>query len=230
MKKICKKCKIEKEITGFKVRNKITGNISPTCKKCNLAQTNEARRKNKVKVYARKRELRALNLEEARRKDRERDAKNKEKRKEQRRRPEALAKAKAQKKIYRADPVVKARENARQNLRRKTNKLYRLKCTLRTRLGNFVKSIKNGTKLVSSVNDLGCSLEFFKVYIENKFDDKMTWDNYGRASSERYTWSIDHIIPLTKFDLTDREQMLKAVHYTNLQPLCSIENVRKSNK
>lgn len=30
-------------------------------------------------------------------------------------------------------------------------------------------------------------------------------------------------------DLTDREQLLQAVHYTNLQPLWATDNIRKSD-
>jgi hypothetical protein len=52
----------------------------------------------------------------------------------------------------------------------------------------------------------------------------MSWDNWGT-----HGWHIDHIIPLSSFDLTDREQFLKACHYTNLQPLWAADNIRKSD-
>jgi hypothetical protein len=53
----------------------------------------------------------------------------------------------------------------------------------------------------------------------------MSWGNYGFRG-----WHIDHIIPLASFDLTDREQFLKACHHTNLQPMWAKENLSKGSK
>jgi hypothetical protein len=44
----------------------------------------------------------------------------------------------------------------------------------------------------------------------------MSWDNWGRGPGK---WQIDHKEALCLFDLMRREELLKAVHYTNLQPL-----------
>lgn len=117
-------------------------------------------------------------------------------------------------------------QNEYEKLRIKTNINYRLAKLLRTRLRIALKNnIKNG----SAVTDLGCSLNKFKMYLQIKFyrrpkDSKqiMTWENHGV-----HGWHIDHIKPLASFDLTNREQLLQACHYTNLQPLWAEENYKK---
>jgi hypothetical protein len=104
---------------------------------------------------------------------------------------------------------------------RKTNVEYKIGLNLRSRLCN---ALQRNTKSGSAVKDLGCSIGEFKTYLESKFQSGMNWDNYGY-----YGWHIDHIKPLTYFDLTDRNQLLEACHYTNLQPLWAKDNLIKSN-
>ena len=64
-------------------------------------------------------------------------------------------------------------------------------------------------------------IEEFKIYLENKFTDKMCWENYG------VVWDIDHIVPLST--AITEEDVLRLNHYTNLQPLDSYinRNVKK---
>lgn len=99
---------------------------------------------------------------------------------------------------------------------------------LRVRIGKIMREIykiNTSNKAGSAVRDLGYSIQDFKKYIESKFQSGMTWDNHGF-----YGWHIDHIKPLSNFDLTNREQFLIACHYTNLQPLWACDNLRKGNK
>lgn len=101
-----------------------------------------------------------------------------------------------------------------------TDVSFKLKIRLRDRLR---RAIKNSQKSGSAVRDLGCSIEKFKLWIEFYWKDGMSWDNYGE-------WHLDHIKPLSKFNLTDRNQLLEACHFTNIQPLWAHENLAKSDK
>lgn len=98
---------------------------------------------------------------------------------------------------------------------------FRLARNLRKRLR---AALKFNSKTGSAVEDLGCSIDDLKIYLESKFDSEMSWKNYGPKG-----WHIDHIKPLSKFDLTDTKELKKACHYTNLQPMWWKENLRKSN-
>ena len=67
------------------------------------------------------------------------------------------------------------------------------------------------------------SQENLRAYFESKFIAGMSWDNYGK-------WHIDHIVPLSSFNLLDPEQVKVACHYTNLQPLWAKDNLKKGSK
>ena len=70
---------------------------------------------------------------------------------------------------------------------------------------------------------VGCDINYLRKHLEKQFEPLMSWDSYGK-------WHVDHIIPVTKFDLTDPEQQKICFHYTNLQPLWGEENMKKSDK
>jgi len=101
---------------------------------------------------------------------------------------------------------------------------YRIMFLFRGRLRDVLK-IQGSTKNKRSMDLLGCSVDFFKAYLESKFLEGMTWDNYGRGG-----WVMDHIIPCASFDLTIEENQKKCFHYTNIQPLWEIDNIRKGSK
>lgn len=95
----------------------------------------------------------------------------------------------------------------------------KLRMSLRNRVN---KMLRNGQKKGSAIKDLGCSVEELKIWLESQFKPGMTWENWKLDG-----WHIDHIIPLSSFDLSNIEQFKKACHYTNLQPLWWYENLKK---
>lgn len=139
-----------------------------------------------------------------------------------------------QKKTYYLTHKSQKRDYHREYIkRRKKEDLgFKIRCSLRTRIN---MAIQGNQKSGSAVRDLGCSIETLKQRFESMFcanpktGEMMTWENYGKTNGN-FGWDIDHISPLSKFDLTDRKQFLEAVHYTNLQPLWHIPNIIKGNK
>jgi hypothetical protein len=99
---------------------------------------------------------------------------------------------------------------------------YKLRKQLRLRLN---QAIKNNQKVGSAISDLGCSIDELKLYLESRFLPGMTW-----ANNSLHGWHIDHIKPLSSFDLSDPNQFKQACHYTNLQPLWAVDNLRKGSK
>lgn len=96
---------------------------------------------------------------------------------------------------------------------------WRIKKNLRCRL---YYALKSNQKQGSAIDDLGCSIEKLKIHLESKFLNGMSWENYGE-------WHIDHIKPLSLFDLTNKKELKKACNYKNLQPLWAEDNIKKSN-
>ena len=115
----------------------------------------------------------------------------------------------------------RAGRRRRHDARWNTDTQYRLAMQLRTRLR---RAVEGSWKSGSAVADLGCSIAELKLHLERQFDANMTWENYGTY------WHIDHVLPLAHFDLTDREQFLRAVHWSNLQPLYWRDNLVKKDR
>ena len=108
----------------------------------------------------------------------------------------------------------------------KNDPLYRLQHVLRGRMHSALKT-KGQRKFYKSFDLLGCSCVELKKHLESQWKGGMNWDNYGKGQGK---WNIDHIIPCDSFDFSQEKEQKKCFHYTNLQPMWEIDNIRKSNK
>lgn len=104
-----------------------------------------------------------------------------------------------------------------------TDPSYRVECSLRGRLRHALRTI-GGTKSAPTFELLGCPKVWLEVHLESLFRPGMSWENYGPI------WEIDHIRPCSNYDLRKFEHQKACFHWTNLQPLFTGENRRKSNK
>ena len=89
----------------------------------------------------------------------------------------------------------------------------------RTSIGRLFKN-SILTKTNHSIEYLGCDSDYFLEYFKSKMINGMTFENIH----------IDHIKPVSRFNLNDPDEFMKCSHYTNLQPLLIKDNLEKSNK
>lgn len=186
-KKICSKCKIEKDVCEFYKNKQTKDGIYSSCKRCKL----KWRQENKI----------ITNLTNKRSRDKH------------------IEKHRTRNSLYQKNN--KEKINLRMVIRRKNEPIFKLKCLIRSRVWNFF-NYNNITKRNKTFDIVGCSPEFLKEHIEKQFTDGMSWDLMGEHIH------IDHIIPLSLANT--EEEIYKLCHYTNLQPLWSKDNLKKSNK
>ena len=222
--KICSKCKVEKELSFFyKNKTKSLG-ICNECKEC-------------FNLYLKS--PKAKELKQKRRNLPENKAKEKEAYKEYYHRPEINQRyqeyrntdeVKERVKIYFQRDDIKERVKQRledcrpkrnERIRNKYNsdENYRLITILRSKIHKMLKGIHT-----SYENILGCNLDFFKKWIEFRFDENMTWENLGEY------WELDHILPISSFDFNKDNDTNICFHWINIQPLQKTENRSKSAK
>ena len=111
---------------------------------------------------------------------------------------------------------------SRYNAAHRHEAVFKVRNMLVSRISHIVT--RRAGRISSCINLLGCTPLQLVKHLEQQFISGMSWGNYGRSEG---CWSIDHIKPCASFDLMDQEQQKKCFHYTNLQPLWHIENMRK---
>jgi len=199
--KICSTCKSEKDFNDFSKDKKRKDGFYPQCKLCKKLYYTS----NRERLLEKKREYHQLNKGSISKyctnNSDKRNAANKAWRENN----------KAHIKQYKHDRLAK-------------NLNLRIAHNLRSRLRS---AIKTESKIGSAINELGCSIEYFKNFIEIQFLPGMSWENYGKGHGK---WSLDHIIPLSKMDLSNIDKFKEACHYTNLRPLWAVDNSKRGNR
>ena len=220
-KKICSRCKEEKEFCEFGVCNSSKEGLKSSCKVCRkiegkiYRENNAEKRKETIKNWKNKnpeynRNYYINNIELVNKRNKKWYENNKEKHREN-------------DKIWKEKNIESVREyhNNLIKYQRETDPLKKLIFNVRGRVYNILKN-KIITKTNKTFDIVGCSPEFLKEHIEKQFTEGMSWELMGKHIH------IDHIIPLSS--ATNEEEIYKLCHYTNLQPLWAEDNLRKSNK
>ena len=209
MNKLCKKCNINKSFNSFYKNKSMKDGLGHYCKSCQNKANQDSNFNNKDKRKETLTKWRNNNRPKLRQQDKDRYDKNN---------------IKENKKIWQRNNPVRRRAIKKRHYDKniKNNPLKALPTRLCIRLNTALKKNK---KSGSVVRDLGCTIPELKIYLESRFQPGMTWDNYGKGHGK---WQIDHILPLSSFDLSNKVQLLKACHYSNLQPLWDKDHIIKT--
>jgi len=207
--KRCTKCGVEKPDTVDHFYND-RGRLAAHCKLCHNKDRRERYRVNREREREKQKEYYEANKEKLAVMYREYAVRNKEK----------IQRYQRQYKVLNRE---KLRRQTREYMAKKRSEKIeeKIKDRLRARVN---KCVKFGYKGAKTMDLIGCSVEYLMAYLESKFKPGMSWENYGSY------WHIDHIRPCASFDLTDKEQQKICFHYTNLQPLEAIKNIKKGAK
>lgn len=223
--KICNICNISKELDEFhKRKNGLYGRFA-ICKICRKKRASESYLKNREEIKLKTKLWLQNNPEKRKQVTLNYRNKNKVKLKITQKQYREKNKEKEKnrlKKYYKnnKEKIIKRSINYTKN-KLKSDSLFRLKTYIRNRINKFIKT-KNMSKKNKTFEIIGCTPEFLKEYIENKFTNGMSWDLVGPKIH------IDHIIPLSS--AKTEEEVYKLCHYTNLQPLWGEDNLVKYNK
>lgn len=217
--KTCTKCGVEKDISCFSKKISAKDGLRSWCKSCCKISGKRYREDNRDKG----KKYREDNKDKKAVTDRKYAAGNRDKIIAQKREYKIKNRAIILKYSKEYNNRNKNRMKLYQKDKRATDIQFRIRHSLRSRIGRLVKKNRPG----SSVKDLGCTIGELRIYLESRFQLGMTWENWGGGPGK---WNIDHIMPLTAFDLTDRQHFVLAVHYCNLQPLWFEDNMKKFNK
>jgi hypothetical protein len=209
--KVCSKCKLEKDVCEFHKHPTSKYGVRGVCKQCRLLEKEKNklyREKNNETIKIKNKLWLENNPNYMKEYHKNYNIKNRDK---------INQKVKKWREKNLKEILPKLRKKRKEKYDNDLN--FKLKHLLRSRINKIIKYNRNK----SSIEILGCTINEFKKYIENNFKDGMTWDNYGY-----YGWHIDHIIPISLAKSDD--ELMKLCHFTNLQPLWGIENIKKSNK
>jgi hypothetical protein len=215
MGKTCTLCNEDKELDQFGKNKMMKDGHINQCKTCRSAYIKKYQEDNKEKLSARSKAYYETNSEHIKERVRTHWNENADEINEKRRHRydnESDYKEKRLAEVRKSNAKLRPE---RRKKRRETDEAWRLEQVCRTRLWNALKGV--ASKSARTMELVGCTGEQLVKYLETT---KVPGKDYTDAH-------VDHIKPCSAFDLTDPEEQKKCFHYSNLQYLPAIENMKK---
>lgn len=229
--KLCICCKLTKDFTEFHKNKSKKDGLQDHCKECRKLKSEQ----NKEKRSDYRKEWYQKNLDKVKSMENLRYHSNKNdinKKRKERYNQDVLNRVKIreqQKKYYEnnkklfsenAKLWVEKNKDRRNEISKKHYNKYKTLMICRRLIKRTIKFL--GTEKESStIEILGYSPSSLKETIESKFQEGMSWENYGE-------WHIDHIKPISSFDKSESPKIINSLE--NLQPLWAFDNLSKGSK
>ena len=225
--RICSICNLEKSMDEFYFK-KDRNNYRKQCKTC----VTEKGRKYYVENKEERIKYRMENIERKRDYDKDYAQKNREKRSEYMKayRVENSDKLKEKQTEYyqnNKEKIAEYYQNNKEKIRdrrrdyernrRRNDENFRLIDNTRRRIN---MTLNGKTKSFHTKDILGIDVETYKRWIEHQMTPEMNWSNIH----------IDHVKPISSFDISNEDELLEAFNWKNTQPLLKKDNLRKGCK
>ena len=110
--------------------------------------------------------------------------------------------------------AIQKRQTKQHRERRHTDPQYNWACKLTSSLKNSLRD--ENSKALLKITKM--PLRMFKCWLSKNFQPGMTWENHGSV------WHMDHVVPISWFDLTDRKQRKICYHWSNTRPYPALKN------
>lgn len=227
--KVCSQCKIEKNINEFRFRTdtKKYRNKCLSCENYNRLLIYDKERKRQYNLIYREKNRDRLNMIDKKEYEENREQKilqarkyrleNKEKINERDRKRYYEDRKDKMKEYYAKNKnKMRGRINKYYNQRIKTDNNFKLKELIRGRFRSALNFYSKNGK-TKSMKEYG-------------IDIKIIVEKLGQPPQDDKKYHIDHIFPVSAFDLNDAEHIKLCWHPDNLQWLEASENISKNNK
>jgi len=111
------------------------------------------------------------------------------------------------------------RYNERNRQRYHSDPIFKFMSNQRSRI-----AIALNKKQKHTIDYLDCNADEYFQWLQYQFTDEFTFENHGKV------WHVDHVIPLSTFDLKNQEQQFLAFNWRNTMPLLINDNLVKNTK
>ena len=233
--KICSTCKVPKPVGEFVKNKRYKDGLHFRCKNCchnyRLQHTRESSLYNK-KYHSDHREEEILRCKRYRNEHKEEGILYNKKYNLEHREENALRSLKYHKE-HRKELAVRQKEYQKNHKKETLSRLkwryhndpaWKIIILLRCRMR---LALKRNQKAGHTTELIMCSVSELKTHIEKQWLPRMNWENHGYGEDK---WHIDHIIPVSFFDMSDAVEQHMCFRYQNAQPLWQTDNFDKRDK